>query len=44
MQSQAKHALVTQERDLNTYAELWNASECGPLRRFGRHFYGPSVC
>ena len=31
MQSQAKHALVTQERDLNTYAELWDASECGPL-------------
>jgi hypothetical protein len=28
MQSQAKHALVTQERDLNTYAELWHASEC----------------
>jgi hypothetical protein len=27
MQSQPKKALVTQERDLHTYAELWHASE-----------------
>lgn len=28
MRSTQKKALVTQERDLNTYAELWHASEC----------------
>jgi hypothetical protein len=28
MQSTSKKALVTQERDLHTYAELWHASEC----------------
>ncbi len=28
MQSAPKKALVTQERDLNMYAELWHASEC----------------
>jgi hypothetical protein len=28
MQSTSKKAVVTQERDLTTYAELWHASEC----------------
>jgi hypothetical protein len=28
MQAETRQALVTQERDLRTYAELWHASEC----------------
>jgi hypothetical protein len=28
MQAETRKALVTQERDLITYAELWHASEC----------------